>query len=149
MGAATRMKLFLTMLLFITTSCSLKSLITPAATIGGAAVGGAVGGPGGAALGSGVGYASGRIYELSGENEELVTALTSGDVTAIVEQGLQTHKSGFDEFTSTIKTILTVAACFLGLYLLVPIFVARQCSKSEAEKLTRTPFKPPTTGKRP
>lgn len=140
---------FLLAMLLLTTGCSLKSLITPAATIpGGASIGGALGGPGGAALGSGVGYATGRIYELSDKNKELVTALTSGDVTALVEQGLQTHKSGFDEFTSTIKKILTVAACFLGLYLLVPIFVARRCSKSEAEKLTRAPFKPPTTGKR-
>ena len=121
--------------------CTVRSLVTPAATVGGAAVG-AVAGPGGAALGAGVGYAGGRIYELKGENEELVDAITHGDVTALVEQGLQTHQTGFEEFTSTIKKILTVAACCLGLYLLVPIFVARQCSRSEAEKLTRSPFKP-------
>ena len=130
----------MTALLFAT-SCSMRSLITPAAAVGGAAVGGALAGPGGAAIGSGVGYAGGRIYELKGENEELVDAITHGDVTALVQQGLKTHQTGFDEFTSTIKKILTVAACCLGLYLLVPIFVARQCSRNEAERLTRSPFK--------
>jgi len=129
----------MTIALLLLSGCTMRSLITPAATVGGAAVG-AVAGPGGAALGAGVGYAGGRIYDLKGQNEELVDAITHGDVTALVEQGLQTHQTGFEEFTSTIKKILTVAACCLGLYLLVPIFVARSCSKSEAERLTRSPF---------
>ena len=74
------------------------------------------------------------------ENTDL-HATTFQDALDRLAEGLQTHQTGFDEFTSTIKKILTVAACCLGLYLLVPIFVARQCSKSEAEKLTRSPFK--------
>jgi hypothetical protein len=81
------------------------------------------------------------------EAQETLRAITHGDVSAIVQKGLESHKTGFVEFTSTIKKILIMAACFLGLYLLVPIFVAKKCSKSEAEKLTRVPFPTKTTGR--
>ena len=127
----------------------MRSLITPAATVSGAAVGG-VFGPGGAALGAGTAYAGARIYELSDEKKELVESITQGDVDALLNAGLAEHKTGFDKFTSTIKNILIGAAILLGGYLAIPIFVAkrtaRNCSKSEAEKhMTRAPFpvKPP------
>lgn len=112
----------------------------------GAATAGALGaGPLAIGLAGGGGALAGEVVKGNAEvkqAKETIEALSHGDVTALVQQGLQTHQTGFDEFTSTIKKILTVAACCLGLYLLVPIFVARQCSKSEAEKLTRSPFKP-------
>ena len=128
----------------------MRSLITPAATVGGAAVGG-VFGPGGAALGAGTAYAGARIYELSDEKKELVESITHGDVDALLSAGLKQHKTGFDAFTSYIKKILIGAAVLLGGYLAIPIFIAkrtaRQCSKTEAEKhTTRPPFpvKPPS-----
>ena len=128
----------LTFLFF--TGCSLRNLATPAATISGAAVG-SIGGPGGAALGAGVGYAGGKIYELTDENEELVEAITHGDVEGIVHAKMREHASGFEEFTTYIKRILIGAACILGVYLTIPIFVARRCSKSEVRKgLTNPPF---------
>ena len=132
------------------TGCSMRSLITPAATVGGAALGG-IAGPGGAALGAGTAYAGARIYELSDEKKELVDSITHGDVDALVSAGLKQHQSGFDAFTSYIKKILIGAAILLGGYLAIPIFVAkrtaRNCSKTEAEKhMTRAPFpvKPPS-----
>jgi len=132
------------------TGCSMRSLITPAATVGGAAVGG-VFGPGGAALGAGTAYAGARIYELSDEKKELVESITQGDVDALLNAGLAEHKTGFDAFTSYIKKILIGAAILLGGYLAIPIFVAkrtaRQCSQTEAIKnQTRAPFpvKPPS-----
>ena len=127
----------------------MRSLITPAATVGGAAVGG-VFGPGGAALGAGTAYAGSRIYELSDEKKELVESITQGDVDALLKSGLAEHKTGFDAFTSYIKKILIGAAVLLGGYLAIPIFIAKRtaqnCSKSEAEKnQTRAPFvKPPS-----
>ncbi len=128
----------------------MRSLITPAATVGGAALGG-IAGPGGAALGAGTAYAGARIYELSDEKKELVDSITHGDVNALVSAGLKQHQSGFDAFTSYIKKILIGAAILLGGYLAIPIFVAkrtaRNCSKTEAEKhMTRAPFpvKPPS-----
>jgi len=135
------------------TGCSMRSLITPAATVGGAAVGG-VFGPGGAALGAGTAYAGARIYELSDEKKELVESITHGDVDKLLSAGLAEHKTGFEAFTSYIKKILIGAAILLGGYLAIPIFVAkrtaRQCSQTEAIKhQTRAPFpvKPPSREK--
>jgi len=132
------------------TGCSMRSLITPAATVGGAAVGGLFG-PGGAALGAGTAYAGSRIYELSDEKKELVESITHGDVDKLLSAGLAEHKTGFEAFTSYIKKILIGAAILLGGYLAIPIFVAkrtaRQCSQTEAIKhQTRAPFpvKPPS-----
>ena len=131
----------------------MRSLITPAATVGGAAVGG-VFGPGGAALGAGTAYAGARIYELSDEKKELVESITHGDVDKLLSAGLAKHKTGFEAFTSYIKKILIGAAILLGGYLAIPIFVAkrtaRQCSQTEAIKhQTRAPFpvKPPSREK--
>ena len=131
----------------------MRSLVTPAATVGGAALGG-IAGPGGAALGAGTAYAGARIYELSDEKKELVESITHGDVDALVSAGLKQHQTGFDQFTSYIKKILIGAAILLGGYLAIPIFVAKRtaqnCSKTEAEKhTTRPPFpvKPPTREK--
>lgn len=127
-------------ILLLLAGCSFRNLVTPSATVAGSAVG-AVGGPGGAALGAATGYAAGKIYELTDENEELVEAITHGDVEGIVKAKMADHATGFEEFTSYIKRILIGAACVLGAYLLIPIFVAKRCSKSEAEKhLTRPPF---------
>ena len=131
----------------------MRSLVTPAATVGGAALGG-IAGPGGAALGAGTAYAGARIYELSDEKKELVESITHGDVDALLSAGLKQHQTGFDAFTSYIKKILIGAAILLGAYLAIPIFVAKRtaqnCSKTEAEKhVTRAPFpvKPPTREK--
>jgi len=75
------------------------------------------------------------------EAEEKIVALSHGDVSALVAQGMKEHKTGFDQFTSTIKRWLTWAAIGLGCYLAIPIFVARKCSKTEAIKnQTRPPF---------
>ena len=75
------------------------------------------------------------------EAEEKIEALSHGDVSALVAQGMAEHQSGFDQFTSTIKRWLTWAAIGLGCYLAIPIFVARKCSKTEALKnQTRPPF---------
>lgn len=82
------------------------------------------------------------------EAEETIQALSHGDVSALVAQGMAEHQSGFAEFTSYIKRILIGAAVALGCYLLIPIFVARRCSKTEAEKhLTRAPFPRPSDPK--
>ena len=101
-------------------------------------------------IGAGVGYAGGKTAQMMSENEDLketVTALTSGDVDKLVEKGLESHASGFEEFTESIKNILTVAGSCLLAYLCIPILLARKtatkCAKEEAKKhLTRVPFPP-------
>ena len=119
---------------------------------GGAA--GSLGGPVIGGLSAGAGVLAGEALKNKDaliEAEEKIVALSHGDVSALVAQGMETHKSGFDAFTSYIKNILIGAAILLGGYLAIPIFIAkrtaRNCSKSEAEKhMTRAPFpvKPPS-----
>ena len=129
------------------TSCSFRSVYPTLGGIAGGGVG-SIGGPGTAALGAGAGVLAGEALKNKDalvEAEETIEALSHGDVSALVAQGMQEHKTGFDAFTATIKKILTGAAVLLGGYLLIPIFVAkrtaRQCSQTEAIKhATRPPF---------
>ena len=129
----------------------MKSLITPAAVVGGAAAGG-MAGPGGAALGAGAGYAAGRIYVLGSENSELVDAISAGDVEAIaaahIRGKLAEHGSAFEKFASGVKTVLYVAGALLLAYLAIPfIYTKRSLKKEREDALTRAPFPiKPTTG---
>tara|TARA_R110002110_G_scaffold5941_3_gene30011 strand:- start:1504 stop:1956 length:453 start_codon:yes stop_codon:yes gene_type:complete len=129
------------------TGCSMRSVYPTLGGIAGGGVG-SLGGPGTAALGAGAGVLAGEALKNKDalvEAEETIEALSHGDVSALVAQGMEEHKTGFDAFTSTIKKILTGAAVLLGCYLTIPIFVAkrtaRQCSQTEAIKhATRPPF---------
>jgi hypothetical protein len=128
---------------FFLAGCSLRSTYP---TLGGIVGGGAgsLGGPGTAALGAGAGVLAGEALKNADklvEAEERIEALTHGDVSALVAQGMAEHKSGFDQFTSNVKRWLMWAAVALGAYLAIPIFVARKCSRTEALKnQTRPPF---------
>ena len=141
------MKLFLTMLLFITTSCSLSKL----APLGGAVAGGAAGGiagPVGAGAGAGIGYGAGKLYALSSENSDLVDAISAGDVEAIAAAHLKgklaEHGSAFEKFASGVKTVLYVAGALLLAYLAIPFIYTKRCLKKERE--TRAPFPINPTG---
>jgi hypothetical protein len=115
---------------------------TMGAVVGGGA--GSLGGPVGSALGAGGGALIGEVVKGNAEIEEAretISALSHGDVQKLVEKGMEQHASGFESFTTTIKRILIGAFVVLLCYLAIPIFVARKCSRSEAQKhLTRPPF---------
>jgi len=129
------------------TSCSFRSVYPLVGGLAGGAAG-SIGGPVVGGLSAGAGVLAGEALKNKDalvEAEETIEALSHGDVSALVAQGMQEHKTGFDAFTATIKKILTGAAVLLGGYLLIPIFVAkrtaRQCSQTEAIKhATRPPF---------
>ena len=129
------------------TSCKISSWYPVVGSVAGGASG-SFAGPMGGAAGAGVGYAAGKTAQMMTENEDLketVDALTKGDVDILVKKGLESQASGFEEFTNTIKKILTVAGSVLLAYLCIPIFLARKtaqrCAKAETEKhLTRAPF---------
>jgi hypothetical protein len=112
------------------------------AVVGGGA--GSLGGPVGSALGAGGGALIGEVVKGNAEIEEAretISALSHGDVQKLVEKGMEQHASGFESFTTTIKRILIGAFVILLCYLAIPIFVARKCSRSEAQKhLTRPPL---------
>lgn len=141
------------LLLVCLTGCSLRSTYPLVGGLAGGAAG-SLGGPVIGGLSAGAGVLAGEALKNKDaliEAEETIEALSHGDVSALVAQGMEEHKSGFAEFTSYVKKILIGAAVLLGCYLGIPIFIAkrtaRQCSKTEAEKhLTRAPFpvKPPS-----
>jgi hypothetical protein len=130
-------------IILLLVGCSLRSTYpTLGGIIGGSA--GSLGGPGSAALGAGAGVLAGEALKNADklvEAEEKIEALTHGDVSELVAQGMAEHQSGFDQFTTTVKRWLMWAAVALGAYLAIPIFVARKCSRTEALKnQTRPPF---------
>ena len=140
-------------LMLMLCSCSMRSAYPLMGGLAGGAAG-SLGGPVIGGLSAGAGVLAGEALKNKDaliEAEEKIVALSHGDVSALVAQGMETHKSGFDAFTSYIKKILIGAAILLGGYLAIPIFIAKRtaqnCSKSEAEKhMTRAPFpvKPPS-----
>ena len=87
------------------TSCSLRSIYPTLGGIAGGGVG-SLGGPGTAALGAGAGVLAGEALKNKDaliEAEETIEALSHGDVSALVAQGMAEHKTGFESFTSYIK----------------------------------------------
>jgi len=137
--------------------CNFRSTYPTIGGVIGGSAGTLAGGPLVGGLSAGAGVLAGEALKNKDaliEAEETIEALSHGDVSAIVANGLAEHKTGFESFTSYIKKILIGAAILLGGYLAIPIFVAkrtaRNCSKTEAEKhLTRAPFpvKPPSREK--
>ena len=136
------------------TGCNFRSVYPTLGGVIGGSAGTLAGGPVVGGLSAGAGVLAGEALKNKDaliEAEETIEALSHGDVSALVAQGMAEHKTGFEKFTSTIKNILIGAAVLLGGYLAIPIFVAkrtaRQCSQTEAIKhATRAPFpvKPPS-----
>ena len=106
----------------------MKSLITPAATVTGAAVGG-IGGPVGAGLGAGVAYAGAEIWTLDDENKKLVTAITTGDVKGIVAAQMKSQEGRIQEVTSGIWSTLKIAALVVLGFMYIPLFITRSNAK--------------------
>jgi hypothetical protein len=144
--------LLIAAMVLLFTGCKASSWYPALGSVAGGASG-AIAGPMGGAAGAGVGYAAGKTAQMMTENADLketVDALTHGDVDKLVKKGLESQASGFEEFTDSIKKILTVAGSVLLAYLCIPILLARKtaqkCARTEAERhLTRAPFpiKPP------
>ena len=140
-------------LMLMLCSCSMRSAYPLMGGLAGGAAG-SLGGPVIGGLSAGAGVLAGEALKNKDaliEAEEKIVALSHGDVSELVAKGMESHKSGFDAFTSYIKNILIGAAVLLGGYLAIPIFIAKRtaqnCSKTEAEKhMTRAPFpvKPPS-----
>ena len=122
------MRLLAIAMLTMLTGCSMKSLITPAATVTGAAVG-SIGGPVGAGLGAGVAYAGAEIWTLDDENKKLVTAITTGDVQGIVAAQMKNQEGKIQEVTSGIWTTLKYAAFVVLGIMCIPLFITRSNAK--------------------
>ena len=140
--------LSLLIILFLLSGCSLRQWYpTFGSTAAGATAAALGGGPLAVGLASGGGALAGEVARGNAdleEAQETISALSKGDVEALLEKRMEKHTSVFESFTTTIKRILIIAACILVVYLAIPIFVAKQCSKSEVQRgLTRAPFPTP------
>jgi hypothetical protein len=115
-------------MLLTLTGCSMRSFVTPAAVVSGAAVG-SIAGPGGAALGAGVAYAGAELWTLEDENKQLVTAITTGDVQGIVAAQMRGQEGKINEVTSGIWTTLKYAALVVLGIMSIPLFITRSNAK--------------------
>ena len=122
------MRISIIVMLVMLTGCTMKSLITPAATVTGAAVG-SIGGPVGAGLGAGIAYAGAEIWTLDDENKKLVTAITTGDVRGIVAAQMKGQEGKIQEVTSGIWNTLKIAAFVVLGIMSIPLFITRSNAK--------------------
>ena len=122
------MKRISIVMLAMLTGCSMKSLITPAATVTGAAVG-SIGGPGGASRGAGAAYAGAELWTLDDENKKLVTAITTGDVRGIVAAQMKGQEGKIQEVTSGSWNTLKIAALVVLGIMSIPLFITRSNAK--------------------
>ena len=122
------MRISLLLMLATLTGCSMRSFVTPAAVVSGAAVG-SIAGPGGAALGAGVAYAGAELWTLEDENKQLVTAITTGDVQGIVAAQMRGQEGKIQEVTSGIWTTLKYAALVVLGIMSIPLFITRSNAK--------------------
>ena len=140
--------IYLLIALTFVAGCSFRSTYPTIGGVIGGSAGTLVGGPVAGGLSAGAGVLAGEALKNADalvEAEETIEALTHGDVSALVAQGMAEHQSGFAEFTNYIKRILIGAAIALGCYLAIPIFVAKRCAKTEVTKsTTRPPFPSPS-----
>lgn len=128
----------------LVSSCSFRSTYPTLGAIAGGGVGSIAGGPIGGAFGAGTGAIAGEALKNKDalmEAEETIEQLTHGDVEGLIKSQMGEHQGMFDSFVSTVKRILIIAACILGAYLSIPIFVARKTAESCSKKhLTQPPF---------
>ena len=129
------MKAPLLALVLCLSGCS-KSKVAPfVGSAVGAGAGGAVGGIGGAVVGSSVGYGAGVVYDWG--TTETPTGHTNAQIAQIVASQMSEHKSGLAQFMQDLKKIIMWVAVGLGIYLTLPYFMTRKCTKEINDKLDR------------
>ena len=126
-------RLSLALLCLALAGCS-KSKVAPfLGSAVGAGAGGAVGGVGGAVVGSSVGYGAGVVYDWG--TTESLDGKTNAEIAHIVAQQMGEHKTGLAQLAGDLKKLILYVAGGLGVYLLLPYFITRKCTKSLNEKL--------------
>ena len=129
-------QLAMTTLLLLTPACSISSLYPPAgATIGGS-VGALSGNPVTAGAGALAGYSAGKAAQVASEHRETIQALSEGDVSELVKQGLvQAKEDGFfdgivSEFYGLLKLACIILICWNALPLLYTWLLKREVKKN-------------------
>tara|TARA_R110002020_G_scaffold152174_4_gene329858 strand:+ start:1544 stop:1954 length:411 start_codon:yes stop_codon:yes gene_type:complete len=126
-------------LLITSSGCSVSS-IYPAA---GATLGGSVGSLGGPALGGAgalAGYSAGKAAQVGVKHKETIQALSEGDVSELVKQGLvEAREDGFfdgivSEFYGLLKLACIILICWNALPLLYTWLLKREVKKNGIAK---------------
>ena len=129
--------------LCILTSCSIRQFYPTGGAVIGGSVGALTGNPVIAGLTAGSGAMLGEMAKGNAELEEAketITALSHGDVEALVAKGVIKQNGLFQSFTDGIKKLLIIVGVLLICYLFIPVFVAKKCSQQEVKRVTRAPF---------
>lgn len=116
-------------------ACSVSSIYPAAgATLGGSV--GSLGGPVTAGAGALAGYSAGKAAQVATKHKETIEALSKGDVSELVKQGLvQAKKDGFfdslvSEFYGLLKLACIILICWNALPLLYTWFLKREVKKN-------------------
>lgn len=122
--------------LLLLTGCKMSSLYPGMGAVGGAGVG-AIAGPGGAAGGAAVGWGVGKGAQLMEENQQLsdtVSALSEGDVQALVAAQMGEQQGWVEETMQGFWT--TVKFCLIGLVVwqVVPLILHKRLSNGDSKK---------------
>jgi len=132
--------LLMTMTFFISSGCSISSMYPAAgATIGGS-IGGVTGNPVTAGAGALAGYSAGKAAQAVTKHKETIQALSEGDVSALVQQGLvQAKKDGFfdgivGEFYGLLKLVCIGLIGWNAVQLVLHYFLKREVRKNGIAK---------------
>jgi len=130
------MTYLLAIVLLLLTGCKMSSLYPVLGATGGATVG-SIGGPVGSGGGALVGYGVGKGAQLMEENQQLsdtVSALSEGDVRALVATQMGEQQGWVEETMQGFWT--TVKFCLIGLVVwqVVPLILHKRLSNGDTKK---------------
>ena len=120
--------------------CSLKSLLPPSLAVVGGGVGAISGNPAVAAVSAGAGAAAGHLIIMDEDKREqqqqVIDALTTGDVSELVDAKLDAAKNNgfFDGVLTEVYGVLKLCVLGLALWILVPMIYSHWRAKRTEEK---------------
>ena len=130
------MKYLLMAMILLTTSCSISSFYPAAGATAGASLGSLSGNPMVGAASGLAGYSAGKAAQVATEHKETIQALSKGDVSELVKQGLvQAKADGFfdslvGEFYGLLKLACIILICWNALPLLYTYLLKREVKKN-------------------
>jgi hypothetical protein len=110
-------------------SCSVKKFYPLAGSVVGGSAG-SLGGPISAGLGAGAGWTVGKLAEGDAElkeAQETITALTTGDVDALLEKKLLDKKASgfFDSILDGVYDILKIGVIIIASWMIIQLWFSR------------------------
>ena len=141
-SAAGMKYLLMAMIFFISSGCSISSMYPAAGATLGGSIGGVAGGGNPVTAGAGAlaGYSAGKAAQVATKHRETIQALSEGDVSELVKQGLvQAKKDGFfdgivGEFYGLLKLVCIGLIGWNAVQLVLHYFLKREVRKNGIAK---------------